>query len=121
MKPDSTGFAEGAPTPFYPLPPVPLIQTVELGKGGRVVIPAAMRAALAVQEGDLLLLEMTGDELKIISYGTNLRRIQAAVVALAPSEVSFTESVIDDRRREAVREWDEGLLGPLPPALQAYR
>ena len=115
------GFEESAHAPYTPPGPMPLIQTVELAKGGRVVIPAAMRAALGVKEGELLLLEMAGDELRIISFATNLQRIQTAVMALAPPEISFTDEVIADRRREAVKEWDEAILGPLPEALQAYR
>lgn len=121
MSSNTTGFAEGAQSPFWPLPPPPLIQKVEIGKGGRVVIPAAMRVALGVKEGDLLLLKMDGDELKVVSFMANLRKMQAEMMAKSKPGVSYTDEVIADRRREAVREWDEAVLGPLPEALQAYR
>lgn len=115
------GFEESGDAPYSPPGPMPLIQKVELGKGGRVVIPAAMRAALGVKEGELLLFRMDGDELRVVSFKQNLRKIQAAVMAMVPPGISLVDDLIADRRREAASAWDEDVLGPLPEALQAYK
>jgi AbrB family looped-hinge helix DNA binding protein len=75
---------------------------VELGGGGRLVIPAKMRAALGIKVGDRLNVRLEGSELRIYTYQEGLRRVQEMVGKHLP------ENAVDDflawKREEAARE-----------------
>jgi AbrB family looped-hinge helix DNA binding protein len=77
---------------------------VRVGAGGRVVIPAEVRAALQVKDGDRLALEVLGDELLITPQWVGIRRAQEIVCSVVPADVSLADQVIEDRRREAELE-----------------
>ncbi|MBI4273783.1 MAG: AbrB/MazE/SpoVT family DNA-binding domain-containing protein [Rhizobiales bacterium] len=79
-------------------------QTVELGAGGRLVIPAPMREALGMKPGDRLNVRLEGRELRIYSLAEGLRRARAIVRKFVPEGVSLVDELIADRRREAERE-----------------
>jgi AbrB family looped-hinge helix DNA binding protein len=72
-----------------------------LGPGGRVVIPAALRSAMNVAEGDALLAWVENGELHLLSPRVGARQAQALLRGLIPSGVSLAEDLIADRRREA--------------------
>ena len=93
------GFSEhGVPVSL------PEAQKVELGAGGRLVIPAPMRAALGMKEGDKLLVRLEGNELRIYTYQEAMRRAQELVRSFVPADVSLVDELIADRRAEAARE-----------------
>jgi AbrB family looped-hinge helix DNA binding protein len=77
---------------------------LKLGPGGRVVIPAAMREALGVSEGDVLIATLDGQELRLTTMLTALERSQAMVREVVPRGVRLDEELIADRRREVERE-----------------
>lgn len=79
-------------------------QKVELGAGGRLVIPAAMRAALGMKEGDKVLVRLEGNELRIYTYEEATRRAQEMVRSFVSPGVSLVDELIADRRAEAARE-----------------
>ena len=79
-------------------------QKVELGAGGRLVIPAPMRAALGMKEGDKVLVRLEGSELRIYTYQEAMRRAQELVRSFVPPGVSLVDELIADRRAEAARE-----------------
>ena len=79
-------------------------QKVELGAGGRLVIPAPMRAALGMKEGDKVLVRLEGNELRIYTYQEGIRRAQEIVRSFVPPDVSLVDELIADRRAEAARE-----------------
>ena len=79
-------------------------QKVELGAGGRLVIPAPMRAALGMKEGDKVLVRLEGHELRIYTYQEAMRRAQEIVRSFVPPGVSLVDELIADRRAEAARE-----------------
>jgi AbrB family looped-hinge helix DNA binding protein len=79
-------------------------QKVELGAGGRLVIPAPMRAALGMKEGDKVLVRLEGHELRIYTYQEAMRRAQEIVRSFVPTGVSLVDELIADRRAEAARE-----------------
>jgi AbrB family looped-hinge helix DNA binding protein len=93
------GFAEQG----VGLTPAPA-QKVELGAGGRLVIPAPMRAALGMKEGDKVLVRLEGNELRIYTYEEATRRAQEMVRSFVPRGVSLVDELIADRRAEAARE-----------------
>ena len=41
--------------------------------------------------------------------------------SLVPEGSSIVDEFIADKRREAAREWDEDLLGPLPALLAPFK
>jgi len=97
------GLAEREHT-FEPTPS--LRQKVELGAGGRVVIPAPMRAALGMNVGDKLVARVEENELRIYTMEEAMRRAQAIVRSFVPKGVSLVDELIADRRREAAKERD---------------
>ena len=79
-------------------------QRVELKAGGRVVIPAPMRAALGMKIGDQLIVRLEGNELHVYTQEEAMRRAQAIVRSFVPEGVSLVDELIAERRREAARE-----------------
>ena len=80
---------------------------VRLGPDGRVVIPATMREALALKEGDVLFARLEAGEIKLLTPQAAMRRAQAIVRPFVPEGVSLVDELIADRRREAAREMEE--------------
>ena len=101
------GFAEEASSPFRPAATAPRFQKVEVGKAGRIVIPVAMRNALGINEGDVLLVELQGQELRVVTYAENLRRLQARFAKYIRPGVSVVDELIEERRAEGTLSDDE--------------
>ena len=75
-----------------------------LGPGGRVVIPAALREAMEVEEGDAILAWVEDGELHLLSPRVGARQAQAMLKAVLPEGVNLADELIADRRREAQAE-----------------
>jgi len=75
-----------------------------IGKSGRIVIPAAFRRALELDEGDEVILRLEGDELRLVTARSGLRRAQEIVSRYASKGRSLAAELIAERRREAKRE-----------------
>jgi AbrB family looped-hinge helix DNA binding protein len=75
-----------------------------LGPGGRVVIPAALREAMEVEEGDPILAWVEDGELHLLSPRVGARQAQAMIKGLIPEGVSLAAELIAERRREAAAE-----------------
>ena len=86
-----------------------LSHTVRLGSGGRVVIPAEMRAAMGWSPDEPLRLRRVDGEVRIESVADGIRRAQALVrEAFGPSDGrSMVDEFIAERRAEARREEEE--------------
>ena len=98
-----SGFAEAKQARFA-APEMPVFEYVALGQAGRFVIPAAMRAAMGVTEGDRIMVALEGNVVKLESQKSVLRRIQAECKAFAIPGTSVVDELIADRRREAAQE-----------------
>jgi len=96
------GLGEEAAPPFETVEKT--YEWVKIGPGGRIVIPAPMRRALGVGEGDHLQLHIDGEEIRIVSKDVAIRRIQDLVAEFAPPGVSLVDRLIEDRKREAEAE-----------------
>lgn len=83
-----------------------LKRRVQIGAGGRVVIPVEMRAAMGVTEGDTLHARVVNGELRLMSQSTALRRAQELVRQHIPQGTSLVDELIAERRAEARREDD---------------
>ena len=76
----------------------------KLNENGRLVIPAAHRKALGLRPGDEVLIRLEGDELRISSVRDALARARRLIRQYIPDDQDLTQSLIDDRRREAELE-----------------
>ncbi|WP_238720013.1 AbrB/MazE/SpoVT family DNA-binding domain-containing protein [Nitratireductor alexandrii] len=77
---------------------------LQIGAGGRIVIPAEMRAAMGVSEGDSLLARVIDGELRLLSQDAALQKAQALVRQVVPEGVSLVDELIAERRLEARRD-----------------
>jgi len=75
-----------------------------LGPGGRVVIPAALREAMQVEEGDAILAWVEEGELHLLSPRVGAKQAQALLKELIPKGVSLADELIAERRLEAEAE-----------------
>ncbi len=78
-----------------------------VGPGGRVVIPAAYRKVLGIKEGDAVFIRLDGEELRLVSDETEVRRVRELIARHVPEGVSLVDELIRDRRREAAAEGGE--------------
>ena len=97
-----TGFSETAAR--YEPPPAVLKTTTEIGRDGRIVIPAAMRQAMGAKEGSTLVLLVRGETLEVFTSEAAIRKLQDMVAKAVPEGVSLVDELIADRRREAAEE-----------------
>jgi AbrB family looped-hinge helix DNA binding protein len=74
-----------------------------LGEGGRVVIPAAFRKAMGIQEGDPVILVLREGEIALLTPKQAVERAQAIVRKYVPKGKSLSAELIAERRREAKR------------------
>lgn len=101
----AAGRSEGPQRPLHD-DMMPSVKT-RLGPDGRVVIPATIRDALGLKEGDVLFARLEGGEIKLLTPTAAMRRAQAIVQSFVPQGVSLADELIADRRREAAREAKE--------------
>ena len=78
------------------------VARTRIGPGGRLVIPAAQRKELDLQEGDEVVLSVEGDELRLASLARRVVRAQALVRRHNPTGRSLVEGLIQDRRAESL-------------------
>lgn len=76
----------------------------KVGPAGRVVIPAQIRDVLGLEEGMELVFTVEGDEIRVTTMPTHLRRLQARMRELIPQAVSVVDEFIADRRAEQAAE-----------------
>lgn len=75
-----------------------------VSEGGRVVIPAELRAKLGIAVGDVLLWQEDGDRLILTSRRAAIRRAQAIMAKFKKPGQSVVDELIAERRRAAARE-----------------
>lgn len=80
---------------------------VVVGRKGRVVVPAAIRHQLGIDEGSELMARIEGDGIVLEPRSAAVGRLQALVGAAVPAGVSLVDELIAERRSEARREAGE--------------
>lgn len=74
---------------------------VSVGPKGRVVIPAAIRRRLAIEEGSELVALVEGEALVLVPRSAIKSRLRSI---FADVRVSMSQELIAERRAEAARE-----------------
>src|SRR3954447_6709991 len=100
----SGSFKEKRQSSYKPSPreellrKAPSYENLRLGEGGRVVIPAAMRAEMGVKPGDTLIANVEDGELKLISRRTALRKVQDSMARYRKPGESVVDEFLSERR-----------------------
>ncbi len=81
-----------------------------LGPKGRVLLPADMRAAMGLEQGDVITAWLKDGEVRMHSHLHGLRKIQVEASSMAKSNVYVSDELIAERRAEAAKEAKETLL-----------
>ncbi len=71
---------------------------------GTTILPAAVRGALKVPAGGVVMGRLVGEEFTLITAEASIRRVQEMARALIDTGVLLSDELIADRRREAERE-----------------
>jgi AbrB family looped-hinge helix DNA binding protein len=77
---------------------------VVVGRKGRVVVPAAFRHRLGIDEGSELVARIEGETIVLEPRLAAVRRLQSLVGAAVPAEVSLVDELLAERRAEARRD-----------------
>lgn len=82
------------------------MHATKMSEGGRVVVPAEIRKALNLKDGDTVIWDLRDGEVRMTTRQARLRRAQQLVDTYCPPPrgVSVVEEFIADRRAEAARE-----------------
>lgn len=80
------------------------VQRGKLVSGGRLQLPADMRRALSLGDGDTVLLEMVNGEIHVRPLRDAVFRIQARLREYVPTELSLSDELIADRRAASAGE-----------------
>lgn len=79
--------------------------SVRLEKSGRILIPVAVRRQLGLKEGESdLLLYIDEKPVRLSTRSHAIARIQAAAARYSKPGESWSQELIEDRRREVERE-----------------
>jgi AbrB family looped-hinge helix DNA binding protein len=71
---------------------------LRVGPAGRVVIPAEIRSALNIKEGDVLLARLAGEELRLVTLDAAIGRAQAFVRHWVPEGTTLVDEFLGERR-----------------------
>ncbi|MEP7335723.1 MAG: AbrB/MazE/SpoVT family DNA-binding domain-containing protein [Actinomycetota bacterium] len=75
-----------------------------IGQGGRVVLPARLRAAAGLAVGDAVVVKLEDGTVRLVKLDEAIRRAQALVRRHVSPGRSLSDELIAERKAEAVRE-----------------
>jgi AbrB family looped-hinge helix DNA binding protein len=77
------------------------MSAMKMADGGRVVVPAEIRRALGLSDGDAVTWELRDGEARLIPRRERVRRAQALVSGQVPPAISLASQLLAERRAEA--------------------
>jgi bifunctional DNA-binding transcriptional regulator/antitoxin component of YhaV-PrlF toxin-antitoxin module len=77
---------------------------IQIGKGGRLVVPVKLRNALKIKAGDEIVARLENDSIRLIPLHQAVKLAQDAVKQYVPQGVSLVDDLINSRREDARRE-----------------
>ena len=80
-----------------------------LGPKGRVLLPADMRVAMGLEQGDVITAWLKDGEVHMHSHRHGLRKIQVEASSMVKGTVYASDELIAERRAEAAKEGEETL------------
>lgn len=80
--------------------------SVEIGSGGRIVIPVEARNSLGIKPGTRLRMYLDGGCLVVTTPEATLAQLREDARRLIPEGVSVVDELLADRRAEATREFE---------------
>ena len=72
--------------------------TLQLGPGGRVVIPSEMRSAMNLKTGDTLLATLEDGELSLVTLHASVLELHAITRKYVPDGVSVVDEFLAERK-----------------------
>jgi AbrB family looped-hinge helix DNA binding protein len=84
--------------------PVPMDHGVRMGPDGRVLIPAALRAAAGMKAGDRLTIKVVDGRVVIETQVSAIARVSGMFAHLKKPGESVVDEFLAERRAEAARE-----------------
>ena len=76
----------------------------QIGKSGRIVVPAKFRKALDLQPGDEIVLLLENGAIRLIPLRQAVTMAQETVRQYVPHGTSLVDQLLQARREEAARE-----------------
>ena len=77
---------------------------LKLGPKGRVLLPAEMRAAMGLADGDSITAWLKGREVTMHSHRHGLDKIREAALAMPKRDIYASDELIAERRAENAKE-----------------
>ena len=78
--------------------------SVKMSAGGRVVVPAEIRRAMQISDGDTVLWDLVDGSARMTTQRERIRQLQSYVRQFVPAGVSLVNELNDERRTQAVGE-----------------
>ena len=75
-----------------------------IDKQGRIIIPVELRRELGFEPGQVLSLEVSEGELRVVSLDEAIKRLQSFMKIYTAGRTGLVDQFIADKRREAERE-----------------
>ena len=101
---DEIAQGKRKPPPPETLPDGTVRYFLVLGPKGRVLLPADLRQAMGLQEGDVITAWLKDGEVRMHSHLHGLRKIQVEASLMAKGTVYASDELIAERRAEAAKE-----------------
>lgn len=80
------------------------VQRGKLVSGGRLQVPADIRHALGLKDGDVVLMQVKDGELHVLPYREVIRQVRERIREYIPDGRSLADELIAERRAAAETE-----------------
>ncbi len=78
-----------------------------VNNNGRLVIPAQFREALGIKAGDVVVVRLEDDELRVMTIKRSIQQAQQIVRKYIKPGVSLVDELLAERRAESRKEFND--------------